>query len=107
MNDKVERARDPRAPEANPLPFSASPLDRVFSMSNPTVVGNYGCLQLLKKNRDVAVASYPIDGEVLVFGRAPMCDIRLYFDTVSSLHCKLIFEERKARLLCNLLRCVY
>lgn len=59
-------------------------------------VGSFGTLRLMKRlEPDKVVASYPIDEEEITFGRDPTCSIRLYYETVSGLHCKLIFRERK------------
>ncbi|KZV96009.1 hypothetical protein EXIGLDRAFT_643682 [Exidia glandulosa HHB12029] len=60
-------------------------------------VGNYGTLRFVKKNGTV-LASYPIDDEELTIGRGSRCLIRLYFTWVDHLHCKLVFEDRKAML---------
>lgn len=63
-----------------------------------STVGRFGSISLLKQRSDDAiVCSYPIDAELLTIGRDPACDIRLYYEAVSALHCKIIFEERKAR----------
>jgi hypothetical protein len=61
-----------------------------------TAAGRYGTLSLLKqRSHDIYVCSYPIDSESLTIGRDQSCDIRLYYDTVGALHCKIVFEERK------------
>lgn len=61
-------------------------------------VGRFGTLRLLKRlEPDKVVASYPIDDEEVTIGRDTACSIRLYYDTVSGLHCKIIFRERKVR----------
>ncbi|KAI0696537.1 hypothetical protein BC835DRAFT_1405935 [Cytidiella melzeri] len=60
-------------------------------------VGRFGTLRLMKRlEPHKVVASYPIDDEEVTFGRDPSCSIRLYYESVSALHCKLIFRERKA-----------
>ncbi|EKM56665.1 uncharacterized protein PHACADRAFT_207862 [Phanerochaete carnosa HHB-10118-sp] len=60
-------------------------------------VGIFGTLRLMKRlEPDKVVASYPIDDEEITFGRDPTCSIRLYYESVSGLHCKMIFRERKA-----------
>ena len=60
-------------------------------------VGRYGTLYLMKRlEPHKVVASYPIDEEEVTFGRDPSCSIRLYYESVSALHCKIIFRERKA-----------
>ncbi|KAI0062552.1 hypothetical protein BV25DRAFT_643580 [Artomyces pyxidatus] len=64
---------------------------------NTNDAGRYGVLRLLKKNEvDTVVASYPIDEEEVTFGRDPDCSVRLYYPTVSGIHAKIIFQERKA-----------
>ena len=63
-----------------------------------STVGRYGTLHLLKRlDPSSAVASYPIDEEEITIGRDPSCSIRLYYESVSMLHCKIIFRERKVR----------
>ncbi len=67
-------------------------------MADASEVGRYGTIRLMKRNEpDAVVASYPIDDEVVTFGRDPTCSVRLYYQWVSTLHCKIIFEERKVR----------
>ena len=58
-------------------------------------VGKYGTLRVLKRLEDEIVACYPIDDDEVTIGRDPGCNLRLYYDSVSSLHCKLVFNERK------------
>ena len=61
--------------------------------------GSYGVLHFLRKDDDAAViASYPIDDDVLTFGKEQDCNIRLYYPTVSMMHAKLMFQDRKVRL---------
>lgn len=61
-------------------------------------VGRFGTLRLMKRlEPDKVVASYPIDEEEITLGRDPTCNIRLYYETVSGIHCKLMFRERKVR----------
>lgn len=61
-------------------------------------VGRFGTLRLMKRTEPhKVVASYPVDEEEVTFGRDPACSIRLYYEAVSALHCKLIFRERKVR----------
>ncbi|KAH7106822.1 hypothetical protein BKA62DRAFT_753718 [Auriculariales sp. MPI-PUGE-AT-0066] len=68
-------------------------------MDSADVVGNNGLLHLLKKNGRDVLTRYPIDGASVTIGRSQDCDLRLYFETVSGFHCRLIFdEERKAYL---------
>ncbi|EPQ50494.1 hypothetical protein GLOTRDRAFT_141481 [Gloeophyllum trabeum ATCC 11539] len=60
-------------------------------------VGRYGTLKLMKRNDPSAVAAvFPIDEEEITFGRDVKCDVRLYYDSVSAVHCKVMFQERKA-----------
>ena len=67
-------------------------------MVDVSEVGKYGTIRLLKnKDPDVVIASFPIDEEVVTFGRATDCSIRLYYAWVSSLHCRIIFEDKKVR----------
>ncbi|KLO18960.1 hypothetical protein SCHPADRAFT_865893 [Schizopora paradoxa] len=67
-------------------------------MADASEVGRYGTIRLMKRTEeDGVVASYPIDDEVVTFGRDPTCSVRLYYQWVSTLHCKIIFEERKVR----------
>ncbi|KAI5116249.1 hypothetical protein M0805_007963 [Coniferiporia weirii] len=66
-------------------------------MVDASEVGKYGSIRLLKRREpSTVIASYPIDEEEVTFGRDPSCNVRLYYQWVSSLHCKLIFDERKA-----------
>ena len=59
-------------------------------------VGRFGTLRLMKRlEPDKVVASYPIDDEEVTFGRDSTCSIRLYYESVSGLHCKITFHERK------------
>ncbi|OBZ76090.1 hypothetical protein A0H81_03336 [Grifola frondosa] len=60
-------------------------------------IGRYGTLSLLKRLQpDSVVASYPIDDPEITVGRDPTCSIRLYYPSVSALHCKIVFNDRKA-----------
>ncbi|KAF7798131.1 hypothetical protein EIP86_009346 [Pleurotus ostreatoroseus] len=60
-------------------------------------VGRFGTLCLMKRlEPDKVVAAYPIDDEEISFGRDPACSIRLYYDAVSAVHCKIVFVDRKA-----------
>lgn len=64
-------------------------------------VGRFGTLRLVKRlEPHKVVASYPVDEEEVTFGRDPACSIRLYYESVSALHCKIIFRERKVGSLC-------
>jgi hypothetical protein len=60
-----------------------------------SVFGRYGVLRFMKRHEDTVVASYPIDDEELTFGCDPTCSVRLYYPTVSPLHAKIFFQERK------------
>lgn len=61
-------------------------------------VGRFGTLHLMKRLDPTAVAaSYPVDEEEVTIGRDPSCSIRLYYESVSMLHCKIIFREQKVR----------
>ncbi|THH00271.1 hypothetical protein EW026_g2234 [Hermanssonia centrifuga] len=60
-------------------------------------VGKFGTLRLMKRlEPDKVVASFPIDDDEITLGRDPTCSIRLYYDAVSPIHCKIIMVERKA-----------
>jgi FHA domain len=56
-------------------------------------MGKYGSLKVLKRNINEFAACFPIDDEVLTFGRNPECGVRLYYPTVSMFHCKIVFSE--------------
>ena len=56
--------------------------------------GHYGTLRLLSKSGK-AVQTFPVDSDVLTFGRDQSCDVRMYFTFVSPLHAKLVFEDGK------------
>lgn len=61
-------------------------------------VGRYGTLSLMKKGgSNVPIAHYPIDDEEITIGRDPNCSVRLYYDAISKLHCKVTFEDSKVR----------
>ena len=73
-------------------------------------VGKYGTLRLMKRNEpNVSIAAFPVDDEVVTFGRDPDCSVRLYYAWVSSVHCKIIFEENKVRIaiLQHLMSCTF
>ncbi|PSS34226.1 hypothetical protein PHLCEN_2v1736 [Hermanssonia centrifuga] len=58
-------------------------------------VGKFGTLRLMKRlEPDKVVASFPIDDDEITLGRDPTCSIRLYYDAVSPIHCKIIMVER-------------
>ncbi|TFK52759.1 hypothetical protein OE88DRAFT_1627539, partial [Heliocybe sulcata] len=60
-------------------------------------VGRYGTLKFMKRTDVNAVAAvFPIDEEEVTFGRDPRCDVRLYYGSVSAVHCKIVFQDRKA-----------
>ncbi|KZS99806.1 uncharacterized protein LAESUDRAFT_667531, partial [Laetiporus sulphureus 93-53] len=57
-------------------------------------IGRYGTLALLKRHEpDGVVAAYPIDEPEVTVGRDPACSIRLYYPSVSAVHCKVVFNE--------------
>lgn len=59
-------------------------------------IGQYGTLRLVKRqDAQSVIASYPIDEESITFGRDPTCSVRLYYPSVSAVHAKIFFEERK------------
>ncbi|TFY75764.1 hypothetical protein EWM64_g8247 [Hericium alpestre] len=59
--------------------------------------GRYGVLRLMRRHEpDVVVTSFPIDDEEVTFGRDQSCSVRLYYNSVSAVHAKVIFQERKA-----------
>lgn len=65
-------------------------------MVDAAEVGRFGTLRLMKSNEpDVPIASFPVDDETVTFGRNPDCSVRLYYAWVSTIHCKIIFEENK------------
>ncbi|KXN89208.1 hypothetical protein AN958_05911 [Leucoagaricus sp. SymC.cos] len=60
-------------------------------------IGRYGTISLMKRQEiDTAVTAFGIDTEELTFGRDPSCSVRLYYKEINLVHCKIIFEERKA-----------
>ncbi|KAI9464057.1 hypothetical protein BJY52DRAFT_883235 [Lactarius psammicola] len=61
-----------------------------------TEFGRYGVLRFMRRHEDTVIASYPIDDDELTFGCDPSCSVRLYYPTVSPLHAKIIFQDRKA-----------
>jgi len=63
-----------------------------------TTFGSYGVLRFMRKHEETVIASYPIDDDELTFGCDPSCGVRLYYPTVSPLHAKIFFQERKVRL---------
>ena len=52
----------------------------------------------MRRHEETVIASYPIDDDELTFGSDPSCGVRLYYPTVSPLHAKIIFQERKVSL---------
>lgn len=68
-----------------------------MELADASEVGKFGTIRLLKQREPTGVvAAYPIDDDEVSFGRDPNCSVRLYYPEVSPLHCKIIFEERKA-----------
>jgi hypothetical protein len=65
-------------------------------MAHTNDMGRLGAISFLRAREPVVVASYPVDDRVTTIGRDPDCDIRLYYAEVSSLHAKLVIEDRKA-----------
>ncbi|KAF8333192.1 uncharacterized protein EI90DRAFT_639250 [Cantharellus anzutake] len=57
------------------------------------LLGRYGVLRLLSNKTRKPVTSFPVDSDVLTFGRDTTCDVRMYFTFVSPLHAKLVFEN--------------
>jgi hypothetical protein len=51
----------------------------------------------MRRHEETVIASYPIDNDEVTFGCDPSCGVRLYYPTVSPLHAKIIFQERKVR----------
>ena len=62
---------------------------------DPSEIGTLGSLRLMKRHCDEVVTVYPIDDTQVTFGCDPSCDVRLYYEDVDALHCKIIFRERK------------
>lgn len=70
-------------------------LTRLPTMDS-TEIGRFGTLRLVKRlDPQTIVASFPIDDESVTFGRDPNCSVRLYYPTVSAVHAKIFFQERK------------
>ncbi|KAH7928990.1 hypothetical protein BV22DRAFT_1057782 [Leucogyrophana mollusca] len=64
---------------------------------DPSEIGRFGTLRLMKRTEpNTTVASFPIDDETVTFGRDPKCSVRLYYPSISALHAKIIFQDRKA-----------
>jgi hypothetical protein len=62
----------------------------------PSEFGRYGTLRLMKRlEPEIAVASYPIDDEEMTFGCDPDCSLRLYYPTISAIHGKITFHDKK------------
>ncbi|KAF8064876.1 hypothetical protein FPV67DRAFT_158757 [Lyophyllum atratum] len=60
-------------------------------------IGRYGTISLMKRtDSSTAITAFGIDADQLTFGRDPTCGVRLYYPDVSLVHCKIVFEERKA-----------
>lgn len=67
-------------------------------------IGRYGTLRLVKRlSPQTIVASFPIDEEELTFGRDPKCSVRLYYPSVSAVHARIIFQDRKVRVIAVML----
>ena len=63
-------------------------------------IGRYGTVSFMKRlEPDQVVAAFPIDDEQVTFGRDPHCNVRLYYNSISPIHCKIIFQERKVRVI--------
>lgn len=79
--------------------FNIQHLPRALAMTmDSSYVGRYGTLSLMKKDgSDIPIAHYPIDDEEVTIGRDQNCSVRLYYDTISKLHCKVTFEDAKVR----------
>lgn len=59
-------------------------------------VGQYGTLRLVKRlDPQSVVAAFPIDDDAVTFGRDPKCSVRLYYPSVSAVHAKIVFQDRK------------
>ncbi|KAI6143778.1 hypothetical protein BKA82DRAFT_1005572 [Pisolithus tinctorius] len=64
---------------------------------DPSEIGRFGTLRLMKRvDPATPVAAFPIDDDTVTFGRDPSCSVRLYYSSVSPVHAKLIFQEKKA-----------
>ncbi|KAI6020440.1 hypothetical protein BKA83DRAFT_4302131 [Pisolithus microcarpus] len=60
-------------------------------------IGRFGTLRLMKRvDPATPVAAFPIDDDTVTFGRDPTCSVRLYYSTISPVHAKLIFQDKKA-----------
>ncbi|KAI5890995.1 uncharacterized protein SCHCODRAFT_02459250, partial [Schizophyllum commune H4-8] len=61
-------------------------------------IGRHGSLMLMKRTEpNTVLTGFGIDTDELTFGSSINCDVRLYFDDVASLHCKIVFPEKKVR----------
>jgi len=67
-------------------------------MDDSSAFGSYGVLRFMRRHEEAVIASYPIDDDEVTFGCDPSCSVRLYYPTVSPLHAKVIFQERKVGL---------
>ncbi|KAH7911483.1 hypothetical protein BJ138DRAFT_1150446 [Hygrophoropsis aurantiaca] len=64
---------------------------------DPSEIGRLGTLRLMKRTEpNTTVATFPIDDEIVTFGQDPKCSVRLYYPSVSAVHAKIIFQDRKA-----------
>ncbi|TRM67149.1 hypothetical protein BD626DRAFT_396484, partial [Schizophyllum amplum] len=61
-------------------------------------IGRHGSLMLMKRSDpNTVLTGFGIDSDELTFGSAEDCDVRLYYKEVSPLHCKIMFPEKKVR----------
>ena len=68
-------------------------------------VGRYGTIHYMSNTgSEVPLAAYPIDEPVINIGRSShdTCHIRLFDTWCSDLHCKIVFEDGKVRVLTSL-----
>jgi len=94
VGSHVSKARLSPEPRVCVQHSSASPTMTIDS----SYVGRYGTLSLMKKDgSNIPIAHYPIDDDEITIGRDPNCSVRLYYDTISRLHCKVTFEDAKVR----------
>lgn len=90
----VSRSRLSLQPRVGVQHFPAS----LTMTIDTSYVGRYGTISLMKKDKsNIPIAHYPIDDEEITIGRDPNCSVRLYYDAISKLHCKVTFEDAKVR----------
>lgn len=77
-------------------------------------VGRHGTLSLLKRHGvpvgaagDNILTSFGIDDDELTFGSSPDCGVRLYYQDIDSLHCKIVFDQFKVNALLRLFSMTY